>query len=297
MAAADAASGASDGAYSAITQQAVVVAYHLFRHGAMDRDALARELAELDGDDVEPSVYRDLSPDVNKWLESYRTGNPELADGISLDPAVRAVPLGIWHRRNPTLLIESVLDSARVTHLNGPSAVLAAAVGGAVAGGCFAQNGRDLLMAVLEVAETTRRIIEADEIRYSHTGDIGEVVERLRLATSLVGEPIDSIAHELEDDTIGRASVALAMASSVSADPVARIETAARITGSHGAAIVGAVIGARIGPHRWPWDFPNDTWFVAIGERLVDGIADLAELPVPYAVEQRVSHPARRPAL
>lgn len=295
MAAADAASGVTDGAYSAVTQQAGVVAYHLFRHGRIDRAALAEELSELDGDDHEPSVYRDLSPDMSKWLESSRAGEGELASASSLDPAVRVVPLGVWYRRSPEELIQAVLDAARVTHLDGPSAVMAAAVAGAVAGGCFAQNGRDLLMAVLEVAADTRSRIVPD--RYANSGQVADLIDRLAEAKELTGADPETIVGRLGDDTLGRGCTALVLAAPVSRDPVATITTAARVAGSHGAAVVGAIIGARIGPRRWPWAFPNDTWFVAIGERLVEGRVDLADLPVPYAVEQRVSYSTPHRAL
>ncbi|MGA7270739.1 MAG: hypothetical protein WB239_06680, partial [Acidimicrobiia bacterium] len=68
------------------------------------------------------------------------------------------------------------------------------------------------------------------------------------------------------------------------------IAQAAEAGGSDLAALVGAVVGARVGVRVWPWSIPNDTWFVAIGQRLIAGSRDLADLPVPFAVEQRLTY-------
>jgi len=66
------------------------------------------------------------------------------------------------------------------------------------------------------------------------------------------------------------------------------IEQAARIGGSGLGAVVGAIIGARVGIKAWPWPFANDTWFAEIGRRLVRGPAEVADLPIPYSVENHL---------
>lgn len=289
LAAGDAAGGASASGYSAPTQQAVVVAYHLFRHGRLDRELLASELIELDGDERDPSVYREISLEMRKWLDSVRAGEPEYGSDLSLDPAIRAVPLGIWFRRRPEELVDAVLESGRVTHLDAPSAVLATALAGAVAGGAFAQNGRDLLMAVFEVAGRAVDAIELDGLRYAHIDQAGDVAAGLRRSLDLIGAPPHELAEEATDP-LGIVVAGLALAAPVSPDPIGPIETAAAVGGSGLGAVVGAVLGARMGIRAWPWAFPNDTWFMAMGKRLVEGRTDLVDLPVPYAVEQRVSY-------
>lgn len=296
MAAGDTAGGDCPDGYSSPTQQAVVVAYHLFRHGRLDRESLGAELAELDGDEEDPTVFRNLSPELRKWLDSVRTGEIDYRSELSLDPALRSVPLGVWFRRHPDDLVEAVLDSARVTHLDAPSAVLATALAGAVAGGCFAQNGRDLLMAVTEVAGRAIKVIETDDLRYAHIDGAGEVMERLRRALDLVGATGEQLA-EVAVDPVGMVTVGLALSTPVAADPHAPIEAAAAIGGSRLGAVVGSILGARMGIRSWQWDFPNDTWFMAMGERLVEGRTDLMDLPVPYAVEQRVTYSASHQAL
>lgn len=290
LAAGDTAGGAFDSGYASSTQQAVVVAYHLFRHDTLERASLASELAELDGDERDPSVFRSPSPELRTWLDSVTDNDPEYSSEPSLDPAVRGVPLGLWYRRRPQELVESALEAARVTHLDATSALLATAVAGAVAGSCFAQNGRDLLMAVLEVAARAVKVIRAEDLRYANSDQVDDVMSRLGRAVDLMGGPAESVVAEVGDDPTGMVAGGLALAAPVSAEAHRPIEAAVEVGGSALGAIVGAVVGARVGFRVWPWEFPNDTWFVAMGERLVEGRADLVDLPMPYAVEQRITY-------
>lgn len=292
LAAGDAA-GAPDGSgYSATTQQAIVLAYHLLRHGALNRETLAQEMAEMDGDDRDPSVFRAPSPDLQSWLDSVRDGEPVLASDPSVDPAVRVAPVGMWFRRRPADLIEAALETARLTHLDASSAVAAAAAAGAVAAGCFAQNGRDMLMAVTDVAQSAALKIASETFRYAHTDQIDDVARRLRVAFSLLGAPLDELRSELGEDPVGTVIIGLTLAARQVEEPARLLEDAVTVGGGPLGALVGAVVGARVGVRVWPWEFPNDTWFVAIGQRLIAGTAELADLPVPYAVEQRVTYAA-----
>ncbi len=291
LAAGDTAGGDFEGGYAASTQQAIVVAYHLFRHGRLDRDLLGRELIELDGDEGgDPSVYRCPSPGLTRWLKSVKSGEAEYGAEPSLDPAVRVAPVGMWFRERPQQLIKAALETSRLTHLDGPSAVMATAVAAAVAAGCFAQNGRDLVMAVKDVAGQTAKVMRSESLRYSHIDGIDDVVDRLARGLQMVGADPDDIAEEFGSDPIGMAVTGLLVGAPVEREPYQLIETAARIGGSPVGAITGAVVGARVGIRRWPWTVPNDTWFVAIGQRLVVGRTDLVDLPVPYAVEQRLTY-------
>ncbi len=70
--------------------------------------------------------------------------------------------------------------------------------------------------------------------------------------------------------------------------PHVPIEQAGKIGGSQLAAMVGGIVGARVGIRAWPWAFANDTWFAEIGRRLVRGPSEVADLPIPYAVEQHL---------
>lgn len=290
LAAGDAAGGEFEGGYAASTQQAIVVAYHLFRHGGLNRELLGAELAELDGDEQDPSVLRATSPGLRRWLDSVRSGEVEYSSESGLDPAVRVAPVGMWFRRRPEDLIEAALETSRLTHLDGPSAVLTTSVAAAVAAGCFAQNGRDLMMAVRDVAQQTAGKIRSESLRYAHTDGIDDVVDRLAGTIEMVGAPPAEIAGRLGSDPIGLAVAGMVVAAPVDAEPHRLIEAAVQIGGSPVGAIAGAVVGARVGIRRWPWTVPNDTWFVAMGQRLVAGRTDLIDLPVPYAVEQRLTY-------
>ncbi len=290
LAGGDVLGGASTQGYSATTQQAVVVAYHLIRHGEIDRETLAEEMTEMDGDHDAPSVFRSSSPQLRQWLDSSRAGEPVFATEPGLDPAVRVAPVGMWFRRRPDELVEAALETARLTHLDGSTAVIAAASAAAVAAGCFAQNGRDMLMAVADVATRAADRIRLEEFRFSRLDRMGEVVERLRLAGALVGEEMTGLLSALGDDPLGLAAAGIALAAPAEREATQTIAQAAEAGGSDLAALVGAVVGARVGVRVWPWSIPNDTWFVAIGQRLIAGSRDLADLPVPFAVEQRLTY-------
>jgi hypothetical protein len=66
------------------------------------------------------------------------------------------------------------------------------------------------------------------------------------------------------------------------------VEQAARLGGSPLAAMVGGIVGARVGIKAWPWAFANDTWFAEVGRRLVRGPREIRDLPIPYAVEHHL---------
>lgn len=290
VAAGDSAGGDFEAGYSASTQQAVVVAYHLLRHASLDREALASELLEMDGDSRDPTVLRRPSLQLRAWLDSARRGEPEYGSEPGLDPVVRVAPLGMWFRHRPDRLIEAALQSARVTHLDGPSAVMAAATAGAVAAACFAQNGRDLLMAVMDVAATAARLVREEPLRYAHLEQVAPTVARVREAFDLVGAPAGEVVAATGADPVGLAVAGLVLGAANGRAAERLIEAAVETGGSPLGAMVGGIVGARVGIRHWPWEIPNDTWFVALGHRLVEGRADLVDLPVPYAVEQRITY-------
>lgn len=286
----DAAGGDFDGGYAASTQQSLVVAYHLLGHGSLDRETLLAELVEMDGDSRDPSVLRSPSGQLRGWIDSVRRGEPEYRSEPGMDPVVRVTPVGMWYRRRPDDLIEAALECARVTHLDGPIAVMAAATAGAVAAACFAQNGRDMLMAVVDVAVQAARLVEEEPLRYAHIDQVAPTVDRLRGAVGLMGLETAELVAATGSDPVGQTVAGLVLGTVIGREPEQVLSDAARIGGSPIGALVGGIVGARVGIRRWPWDVPNDTWFVALGQRLVEGRADLVDLPVPYAVEQRVTY-------
>lgn len=290
LAGADSAAGDFVGAYSASTQQAVVIAYHLLAHGAIDRDALTLELADLGGDDTDPSVLRIPSEPLRRWIDSVRDGDPAPATEPSVEPSARVAPVGMWFRHQPDVLIESAIETARLTHLDGPSAVASAATAGAVAAACFAQNGRDLLMAVIEIAQRSSESIAREGLRFARTDEVGEVVGRLGAAGTMLGDSPAEIMAEVGTDPVGRVVAALVVAAPSTTPPEQVVGEMAEVADSAVCAIVGAVVGARVGLRTWPWRIPNDTWFVALGQRLIAGTSGLDDLPIPYEVEQRLTY-------
>lgn len=292
LAAGDTAGGVHPSGYAATTQQAVVVAYHLLRTGQLERDTLREGMLELSGDSRDPSVWRVPSEQLRRWYETAGEGEAELSAETGIDPASRVAPVGVWFRRDPEALVDASLETTRLTHLDAASALMAASVAGAVAAACFAQNGRDMLMAVADVTNRAAAKIENQSLRYSATEAVGDVVGRVRLAATSLDQP------EAPDgsDPVGLVIAGLLLAAPAGADPEESVERAARIGSSPLAAIVGAILGARHGIRVWPWKFPNDTWFMAMGRGLVVGQpADMSDLPVPYAVEQRVTYASEDP--
>lgn len=297
LVAGDTAGGEAGAGYSAATQMAVIVSYHLLTHGDVEREKLATEVLELDGDGKEePSVYRGLPAGMRRWMDSAGRGEAEHSSEPSLDPATWITPVGMWYRQRPDELVEAAMEVARLTHLDGPTAVMATATAGAVAASCFGQNGRDLMMAVNDVAVRAAAAVESAPLRYSGTDAIDDCLERLRRAVRLVNEPVPVLVSEMGDDPLGLVIVALTAAAPTVREAYRPIEATVIVGGSGAGAITGAVMGARVGRLLWPWTFPNETWFIALGHKLVTGDVDLSDLPQPYAVEQRI-HYADAPSI
>src|SRR5690606_3598119 len=171
-----------------------------------------------------------------------------------------------------------------------PSAVVATAVAGAVAGSCFVQNGRDLLLGVWEIAVRARKEIEADGLLYAQLDRLDDVVSRIRQTSGLLGASLPELSEALGDDPVGQVATVLVSVAPTSTDPDRAVEGAAQLRGTPLGALAGAILAAGLGMRRGPWRFPNDCWFAGIGERLVEGRAALVDLPIPYAVEQRITH-------
>ena len=292
-AAGDVAGGNSAIGYSAITEQATVVAYHLLRNDGVDRALLAEEWKELGADADNPSVYRSPSDSFLAWLEAISRGEGAATVEPSAEPAARAYPAGVWFRRDPERLVTAAISVARVTHIDASTVVGAAAVAGAVAASCFAQVGRDLLLGSAELIERALGEIGKEDYLFSRTDDARELPSRLREAASWVTDPdidlLKKVVGQGPPAASEKALVAIILASSPSIEPYRLIEGAASIGGSEMASMVGAMVGARVGLRLWPWVVPNNTWFAEIGRRLVNGNRETRDIPVPYQVEERLT--------
>ena len=289
LAAGDTAGGAWELGYSAITEQATVIAYELIANRDMDPDRLVTSLLELDGLHQEDPVYRAESPEFRMWLDRARAGSPEPGDEPSLDAAARATVLGVAYRREPEELVTKSTELGRLFH--GDAATVAAGVlsAAAVAASCFAQSGLDLIAGVRESLEEG---IDAVAVGLDGQDRLEAIPRRLDALLPAVGltngdDALETVGGDT-DDPIAMLLIGLLLAAPVAPRHHVAISEAARIGGSSLGAVVGAIVGARVGIRAWPWAFANDTWFAEIGRRLVRGPDEVRDLPIPYAVEQHL---------
>jgi hypothetical protein len=290
LAAGDSAGGLWELGYTAITEQATVIAYELIEHGGLEVDSLVGAMRELDGFGEEEPVFRMESPELRAWLDGAAAGTPVPAREPSLDGAPRAVPVGVAFRRDPERLRNEALALGRVFHSE-PSSVLAGVVtAGAVAASCFGQSGRDLLLGVVEAIAPVAGMLATGS---GDGPDPAELVASLGGLPDLVGVSDGEEALGIAAGLGGPRSWSLVVAGLLLSAPVVErshlpVEQAAKIGGSPLAAMVGGIVGARVGIRAWPWAFANDTWFAEIGRRLVRGPQEVRDLPIPYAVEQHL---------
>jgi ADP-ribosylglycohydrolase len=292
-AAGDVAGGRSAVGYSALTQQATVVAYHLLRNDGVDRGLLGEEWKELAADAENPSVYRTPSDSFLAWLEASSRGEGAATAEPSSEPAARVYPVGVWFRRDPLKLIDAAVSVARITHIDASTVVGAAAIAGAVAASSFAQVGRDLLQGSTELIEQALTEIDKEAYLYSRIDDAWRMAHQMREAAGWAASPTtDLLKRVVEAGTTTPSDApitAIVLASSPSIEPYRLIEAAASVGGSELASMVGAMVGARVGMRLWPWVLPNNTWFAEIGRRLVNGDRETRDIPVPYQVEERLT--------
>ncbi len=287
----DVAGGLVVGGYSAVTQVATVVAYHVMVNDGIDRTRLAQELIVLDGHPPGTRTYRRPSSELRQWLDAAHTGDPIALDGPSSEPATRMAAVGVWFRRDPERLVSTAIEVGRLTHLDASSVALGVGAAAAVAASSLAMYGSDLLFGVSETVESAIRLMERDEFRFSGIGEAAELPGRIRAKAGLVGEPPEEAVRSMSGDNgptgLDVALLGIVLGSSLIASPVRLIEVAAMSGGSELGAIAGSIVGARVGLGRWPWRVPNETWFAEIGRRLSAGNPEVRDLPVPYAIEER----------
>lgn len=291
-AAGDVAGGVSPVGYSALTQQATVLAYHLLRYDGVEKSVLADEWLELFSDHDSPNLYRSPSTSFTEFLEAVRRGEAAATADPSAEPAGRVFPVGVWYRHRPDHLVEGAIAASRATHADAASVVAAAATAGAVAASCFAQSGRDLLAAAGEVAERCMESMDGDIATYSRLERGRQWVRDLQSlirSSKDFSEMATEVINTATDDVARLPMAAILMAAPVGVEPYRQIEQAAALGGSPLGMMVGAMVGARVGIRSWPWVVPNDTWFAEIGRRLVSGNRETRDIPVPTHVEERLT--------
>jgi len=294
VAAGDAAGGAWELGYSAVTEQVTVLSYQLIEHRHLDPTIVIQRIRELDGAEDEGNVYRSETPQFRAWLDRAAAGSAVPDDEPSSDGIARSVALGVAFRNDPSTVVDQAIDLGRLFHRDAGSVAAGVISASAVAASCFGQTGRDLVSGVAEAVVPAIPNIVAG----STGGDRLEVLERefVDLAGSVgvkTGQEALAIMGGQPRDPIHLAMVGVLLAAPMDDVYHSPVEQAARIGGSVLGAAVGAIVGARIGIRAWPWAFANDTWFAEIGRRLVGGPDEIRDLPIPYAVEQHLMSGSR----
>jgi uncharacterized protein YcfJ len=289
LAAGDSAGGAWELGYSAVTEQATLVAYELIAHREVDRGRLVTAMLEMDGVDGDEPVLRAVSAELRMWLDRARAGSPVPGEEPSLDAAARAVVIGVGHRRDPARVISESVDLGRIFHRDAGSVAAGVLAASAVAASCFAQSGLDLIAGVSEAASAASASLAAGldgvERVVGLPGEVAALLPAVGVETA--DKAVERVGGD-PDDPIQAVLAGILLAAPVAHRHHLPIEQAARIGGSRLGAVVGAIVGARVGIRAWPWAFANDTWFAEIGRRLVRGPDEVRDLPIPYAVEQHL---------
>jgi ADP-ribosylglycohydrolase len=289
LVAGDTAGGAWDLGYSAVTEQATIIAYELITQRTLDHDRLVHGLLEMDGADQEDPVYRAESPEFRAWLDRSREGQAHPGPESSLDAAARVLPLGVVFRREPERVVSVSVGLGKLFHTDAATIASGVIAASAVAASCFAQSGLDLIAGVAETMKEAAETLASELDGGDRVTSLSDEVEALMPSVGLTSgdEALEAVGGQ-DDDPIRMILAGLLLAAPVVHRHHLPIEQAARVGGSRLGAVVGAIVGARVGIRAWPWAFANDTWFAEIGRRLVRGPREVRDLPIPYAVEQHL---------
>jgi ADP-ribosylglycohydrolase len=289
LAAGDAAGGAWELGYSAVTEQATVIAYELIPNRHIDPESLFRALRDLDGSEDEERVYRSETPRFRAWLDTLASGSPAPSREPGIDGASRAAVLGVAFRRDPRAIIRETITLSRIFDREAATLAASLVAACATAASCFGQSGRDLIAGVREAVTPALASLGPDVVGADR---VARMPDELWSLTEMVGvtdgfEALEMVGGDI-GDPLQAVQAALLLSAPVNDRFHLAVEQSARIGGSPLGAVAGAIVGARVGIKAWPWAFANDTWFAEIGRRMVRGPDDLEGLPIPYAVEQHL---------
>ena len=289
LAAGDAAGGAWDLGYSAITEQATVIAYDLIQNRRIDTESLRSALLELAGSEGEDPVYRSETPTFRAWLAGAASG--QVGHDPSLDGAARSTVIGVAFRKDPEAVVRETITLGSMFDWDATSIVVSLVASTATAASCFAQAGRDLIAGVRETVVPAIELLEPDFTGIERLEGLGPRIESLIpvVGVAEADEALDAVGGD-PGDPLSAVLAALLLSAPVNERFHVAVEQAARIGGSPLGAFSGALIGARLGIKGWPWAFANDTWFAEIGRRLVRGPDQIEDLPIPYAVEHHLMY-------
>ena len=289
LAAGDTAGGAWKLGYSAVTEQATIISYHLIENGSIEPERLVADLLELDGAHGAEPVYRAVTPEFRAWLDRASNGRWAPVTHPTAENLVRASPVGAGFRRDADAVVERAIAVSKMFTIDTAS-IFAGVVGAsAVAAAAFGQSGKDLVAGVSEAVVGAADAIGAGTARSERVDsleqELHDSIEHVGVSTA---EGVKEAVRGIDGDPLKQAMAGLLLAAPMAEPPHRAIEEAAKIGGSVLGGFVGAVVGARVGIRAWPWPFANDTWFAEIGRRLVRGPGEVRDLPIPYAVEHHL---------
>lgn len=292
-----------DRVYGFLTQHNVLTAYHLLRQGTINSDQLGDEFAALAFPDSGFDVYRAAAPWFRAWLGEHRRGSPGPMPFENSGAAARMIPIGVWFRKDPAALVGEAIRGAMITHNQEGAVVAACALAGAIAGASFGQSGRDLVFGTAEVAKRAEATIGGVAGTVASPDGSPPLSLLLRHAAQLVGRPAREVADQIRSWTPDAAAVAGVITAVVLGAPIlerpsvgVRDAVAIGFEPREIAVMAGAIVGARVGPHRWPWRIVNDLWFAELGRRLANNDGRFEDLPDAYAVEEVLTFAGRAEA-
>jgi len=233
VAAGDAAGGAWELGYSAVTEQITVISYQLIDHRHLDPTIVVRRIRELDGSEAEGNVYRSETPHFRSWLDRAAAGSTVPEDEPSTDGIARTVALGVAFRNDPQTVVDQAVNLGRLFHRDAGSVAAGVISASAVAASCFGQTGRDL---VAGVAETVIPVIPSIAVDMSGTERLDVLEGEFARLEGLVGvgsghEALALMGDE-PSDPIRQALVGLLLAAPMNDVYHSPVEQAARIGGS-----------------------------------------------------------------
>ncbi|MGB7860036.1 MAG: ADP-ribosylglycohydrolase family protein, partial [Acidimicrobiia bacterium] len=252
VAAGDAAGGAWELGYSAITEQITIIAYQLIESRRLNLDELVRAIRELDGSEYEENVYRSETPHFRTWLDRAAAGYAIPEDEASPDGIARSVAIGVAFRDDPGAVVSGSIELGRLFHRDASSVAAGTIIAAAVAASCFGQSGRDLVFGVGEVIVPAVDQIGADLVGSDRLETLErEFLDLLAAVGTVSGAEVMKLMGEFVDDPIRLALAGLLLAAPVNEVYHSPIEQAVRIGGSVLGAATGAIVGARIGIKAW----------------------------------------------
>ena len=174
FAAGDAAGGAWEMGYSAVTEQVTVISYQLIENRHLDPTLLVSRLRELDGAEDEGNVYRSETPHFRAWLDRAAAGSavPEMEP--STDGIARGVPIGVAFRKEPEKVVEEAVAVGRMFHRDAS---------------CFGQSGRDLISGVAETVVPALPAIREDLGGPEKLNNLEQEFDQLALSVRTMSGP------------------------------------------------------------------------------------------------------------